>query len=127
MQKLTTRNRKLIVTKEMLSTFPMNARHDLRTAFFKWWINSRINGGLRLTSTGYKILVKMQYDTYHFTGNKITTSINLLVMDQHLACPYYIDGIGCVESKIVIFGGMEATIINLYGNFNNFLDSINEK
>jgi hypothetical protein len=121
MQKLSSQNKKLIITNEMLSTFPKHSRHDLRTAFIKWWINSRKTGGLRLTSTGYKLLLKMRYDSHRFKAKKITTSYNLLTMDQYLECPYYIDGLGRPETNIFIFGAREATIINLYENFNSFL------
>jgi hypothetical protein len=120
-QRLSIQNKKLIVTNEMLNTFPENSRYDLRTAFIKWWINSRKTGGMRLTSNGYKLLSKMQYATYRFNVRKPTSPTNLLIMDKHLECPYYIDGLGCVESKIVIFGGAEATIISLYTDFNSFL------
>lgn len=105
----------------MIDTYPENSRYDLRTAFTKWWINSRKNGGMRLTSNGYNLLTEMQYASYPFNVKKLTTPSNLLTMDKNLECPYYIDGIGCIESKIVIFGGREATIINLYGDFNSFL------
>ena len=123
MQKLSIQNKKLIITVEMINTFPEQSRYDTRTAFIKWWINSRKSGGVRLTSTGYKLLKKMRYNTYDFSGEKITTSTNLLLMDQNLECPYYIDGIGSIKSNIVIFGSKEATIIKLYGNFNTFLST----
>lgn len=121
MQKLSITSKKLLITTEMLYTFPEYSRHNLRTAFIKWWINSRKNGGLRLTSTGFKILEKMQYSTYQFNVKKLTTSSNLLLMDQHLECPYYIDGLGARESKITIFGSEEATMITLYGDFHAFI------
>ena len=105
----------------MLNIYPVDDRYDLRTAFIKWWINSRKSGGLRLTSTGYKVLKKMQYETYHFSAEKLSTPNNLITMDKYLECPYYINGLGCVQSNIVIFGGPEATMINLYENFNAFL------
>lgn len=123
MPTLSTQNKKLIVTTEMLSTFPSDTEYNLRTAFIKWWINSGATGGLRLTSTGYNLLKKMQYDRYHFTAKKLSTSGNLLLMDQNLECPYYIDGIGITKSKIVIFGSKEATMIKLYGDFNDFLNT----
>ncbi len=116
-----TQNKKLIITNEMLNIYPVDNRYDLRTAFIKWWINSRKSGGLRLTSTGYKVLKKMQYETHHFSAEKLSTPNNLITMDKYLACPYYINGLGCVQSSIVIFGGPEATMINLYENFNAFL------
>ena len=121
MQKLSTQNKKLIVTNEMLSTFPESARHDVRTALIKWWINSRKSGGLRLTSTGYKVLERMQYETFQFNVSKLTTSNNLILLDQNLGCPYYIDGLGSLESKIFIFGNIEAMTITMFGDFHEFL------
>jgi len=107
----------------MLRTFPKNHRHDVRTALIKWWINSRKNGGLRLTSTGYKILERMQYEIFQFNVRKLTTPNNLILLDQNLGCPYYIDGLGSIESKIFIFGNMEAMTITLYDDFHLFLDT----
>jgi hypothetical protein len=124
MQKLSIQNKKILVTNEMLNTFPEKSRYDLRTAFIKWWINSTKTGGLRLTSTGFKILEGMQYINYPFKVKRLTVSSNLLILDQKLECPYYIDKIGAVESKITIFGDKEATIIKLFGNFQTFLKSL---
>ena len=121
MQKLSTQNKKLIVTNEMLSTFAESARHDVRTALIKWWINSRKSGGLRLTSTGYKVLERMQYETFQFNVSKLTTSNNLILLDQNLGCPYYIDGLGSLESKIFIFGNIEAMTITMFDDFHAFL------
>ncbi len=123
MQKLSISEKKLLVSNEMLKTFPSGTEYNLRTAFIKWWINSGTTGGLRLTSTGYNLLKMMQYDRYHFNAKKLSTSGNLLLMDQNLECPYYIDGIGITKSKRVIFGSKEATMIKLYGDFNDFLDT----
>jgi len=122
MQKLSIQHKKLIVTNEMLDIFPLNARHDLRTAFIKWWINSRESGGLRLTSTGFKILQKLQYTTYQFSVNKLTTPKNLIIMDKNLECPYYINGLG-ITSEIVVFGNKEAMTITLYNDFHSFLNT----
>jgi hypothetical protein len=104
----------------MLNTFPAQSRHDLRTAFIKWWINSRKGGGLRLTSTGFKILNRMEYKTHNFNVDKLTTPKNLITLDNNLECPYYIDGLG-VKSKIFIFGSKEAMTIILYNDFHSFL------
>jgi len=120
MQKLSIQNKKILITSEMLGTFPKKSRHDLRTAFIKWWINSRKNGGLRLTNAGFKILEKMDYSTYSFNVKKLSTTKNLITMDQNFECPYYIDGLG-TESKLVVFGSKEATMINLYGDFHLFI------
>ena len=123
MQKLSIQHKKLLVTEAMLNTFP-KSKYDLRTAFFKWWINSRRNGGLRLTSAGFNLLKNMEYDTYQFDARNIATASNLITLDQNLECPYYVAGLGAMESKIYVLGSKEATIINLYGNFNTFLDTL---
>ena len=111
----------MLVTSEMLRMLPKASRHDLRTAFIKWWINSRKNGGLRLTNAGFKILHEMNYDTYSFRIKKLSTTKNLILMDQNFECPYYIDGLGATESKLIMFGSKEATLINLYGDFHLFI------
>jgi hypothetical protein len=108
----------------MLCTFSESSRYDIRTALIKWWINSRTSGGLRLTSSGFKILDKMQYEVFQFNVTRLTTSINLVTLDQHLECPYYIDGLGSIESKIFIFGNMEAMTITLYDDFHSFLNTL---
>lgn len=125
MQKLSTQSKKRIITEEMLGTLHENSRHDVRTALIKWWINSRENGGFRLTKQGFKILERMQYENYVFDVMHISTPKNLLTMDKHIECPYYIDGLGCYKSKLIIFGSKEATIIKLYGDFNKFLNTLN--
>lgn len=110
----------MVVTNEMLRAFSAKSRYDYRTAFIKWWINSRKNGGLRLTNAGFKILDKMNYNTYSFNVKQLTTTRNLITMDKNFECPYYIDGLG-TESKLVMFGSKEATLINLYGDFHTFI------
>lgn len=124
MQKLSISEKKLLVTNEMLKTFPVTNQHDLRTAFIKWWINSRKNGGLRLSSAGFAVFKNMEYTIYQFSAKNIATSANLLALDQHLECPYYIDGLGCIKSTVFVMGGKEATLINLYGGFNEFLSTL---
>ena len=73
-----TQNKKLIITNEMLNIYPVDDRYDLRTAFIKWWINSRKSGGLRLTSTGYKVLKKMQYENILSRASKNNSLTNTL-------------------------------------------------
>ena len=105
----------------MLKSFPSLDQSDLRIAFIKWWINSRKTGGLRLSSAGFSVLKNMEYTIYQFSAKNIATSTNLLTLDQHLECPYYIDGLGCTKSNVFVMGSKEATLINLYGGFNEYL------
>lgn len=123
MARLSTQNKKLIVTQEMLKTFPESDQYDLRTALIKWWINSRKTGGMRLSSAGFNLLKNMDYTAYQFNAKNIATSSNLIMLDQNLECPYYLDGLGALESKIYVLGSKEATFIKLHGNFNSFMDT----
>lgn len=107
----------------MIKTFPEKSRYDTRTALNKWWINSRKNGGLRLTIAGCNLLTKMQYKYHNFAVSKLTTPKNLVTMDKNLECPYYIDGLG-IKSNIFVFGDKEAMTITLYNDFHSFLKAI---
>jgi len=118
-----TLNKKVIVTQEMLNAVP-EKHYDFRTALLKWWINSRRNGGLRLTRSGFGLLDKMDYSSYTFQATHLTTPKNLLTLDKNLECPYYIDGIGGPKSQIILLGGREAMMIKLYGNFNSYLATL---
>jgi len=116
------RNKKVLITEEMISFCA--EPNDLRTALRKWWINSTKHGGLRLTSTGYKILHDMQYEPYHFNADNISKSRTLLLLDNKISCPYYISDMNKQTQQIDLFGSKEATIIKLYGDFNSYLKSL---
>jgi len=98
--------------------------YDLRTALRKWWINSTKHGGLRLTSTGNKILHDMQYKPYHFNAKNISKAKTLLLLDNKISCPYFITNMNKQTQQIDLFGSKEATMIKLYGDFNAYLKSL---
>jgi len=98
--------------------------YDLRTALRKWWINSTKHGGLRLTSTGNKILHDMRYEPYHFNAENISKSKTLLLLDNKISCPYFITNMNKQTQQIDLFGSKEATMIKLYGDFNAYLKSL---
>jgi len=124
MARLSTQNKKEIITKAMIGTFATHSKPDLQTAFNKWWMNTRINGGLRLTQSGYKVLSSMEYDSYKFRVENIMTTCNIILMDQRLKSPYYIHKIAKEECNLVMFGSKDATLLNLYGNdFKRFIES----
>lgn len=96
--------------------------YDLRTALRKWWINS--HGGLRLTSIGNKVLCDLEYKSYQFNAIGISKLKTLLVLDRKMSCPYFISNMNQKSQHIDLFGCKEATIINLYGDFNAYLKSL---
>jgi len=125
MKKLSTQNKKLIITKEMINTFAPHSKPDLSTAFTKWWMNTRSDGGMRLTPSGYKVLKSMDYDSYKFKVENLMNNKNLFLMDIKLTAPYYIHKLAKVNCNLVMFGSEDAVLLNLYGgDFKSCIDSI---
>ena len=122
MARLSTQSKKEIITKAMIDTFA--DKPDLQTAFNKWWMNTRTNGGLRLTQTGFKVLSSMDYDTYEFKVDNLLTTRNIVLMDKNLQAPYYLHKISTVKCNLIMFGSEDATLLNLYGgDFKSFIES----
>lgn len=124
MRKLSIQNKKLIITKEMINTFTTHDMPDLNTAYTKWWMNTRSDGGMRLTSSGYKVLKSMGYDSYKFKIENLMSNKNLFLMDIKLTAPYYIRKLTKVNCNLIMFGSEDAVLLNLYGgDFKSFIDS----
>jgi len=94
------------------------------------WENTRNEGGFRLTTKGYDLLSnylelenhKVKLDAIDFYESKI-----LLMLDQKLKHPYYIDNISFTVKPTVVtmmfFDSKEAMLAILYGNIQKFLDN----
>jgi len=124
MAKLSIQNKKEIITKEMIKTFAKHSKPDIQTAYNKWWMNTRTNGGLRLTPAGYKVLSSMDYDTYKFKVENIMTTRYMILMEKRLQAPYYLNKIAKLNCNLVMFGSEDATMLNLYGgDFKSFIES----
>jgi hypothetical protein len=94
------------------------------------WENTRNEGGFRLTTKGYDLLSnylelenhKVKLDAIDFWESKI-----LLMLDQKLKHPYYIDNISFTVKPTVVtmmfFDSKEAMLAILYGNIQKFLDN----
>ena len=94
------------------------------------WENTRNEGGFRLTTEGYDLLSnylelenhKVKLDAIDFWESKI-----LLMLDQKLKHPYYIDNISFTVKPTVVtmmfFDSKEAMLAILYGNIQKFLDN----
>jgi hypothetical protein len=114
------------LTKELVAQLPagkeVTADHAMRT----WWFNLRKNGGMRLTSTGFTIMVKdldLEHYEYRIDDPMIFTQHLILDLDRKLQMPYYIHAVKGIPKRIVLFGSREAVMINLYGNLKKFLDN----
>jgi hypothetical protein len=99
---------------------------------FKWWMTGR-QDGLRLTDVGdlafrtaeiefYQYELKIQPETqYH---------AYILELNKKIKCPYYM-GVNKLEKRsfpyIRFYDSKIAMMISLYGNVNEYLDSIKVK
>jgi len=90
-----------------------------------WWMNIRDSGGLRLTYQGYQVFsTELELHSYEFELNpKLLTPKNMLAMDHHLTCPYYLVH-KRKHNKIVMFGSREAMMAVLHGNMQQFINSL---
>ena len=124
MARLSIQSKKEIITKAMIDTLVDDNKLDFQTAFNKWWMNTRNNGGLRLTQAGFKVLSSMDYDTYKFKIENLMTSRNITLMDKNLQAPYYVHKASTVNCDLIMFGSEDATLLNLYGgDFKSFIES----
>jgi len=124
MAKLSTQIKKEIITNEMINTFAKHSKPDLQTAFNKWWMNTRTNGGLRLTPAGYKVLDSMDYESYIFKVENLMTSRNITLMDKRFQAPYFINKLANKKCNLILFGSEDAVMLNLYGgDFKSFINS----
>lgn len=124
MEKLSTQRKKEAITKAMIGTFAKDSKPNIQTAYNKWWMNTRINGGLRLTSAGFKVLSGMNYSTYKFKVENLITTKHMILMDERLQGPYYLNRKTRLNYNLIMFGSEDATMLNLYGgDFKSFIES----
>ena len=99
----------------------------LETAMADWWYSKRETGGFRLTDKGAQALaVDLGLKFYEFVIKpQDLDSKTLLALDRHLAMPYYIVYTGRQRqpSKVVFFGGRDATLAMLYDDIQVFARS----
>lgn len=125
-------NKKEFLTKTIYEHLPINnpfSGLDIEKLIFRWWTTGRGSDSLRLTEDGkiafdlaeieyfdFALLVKK---TNQLKANKFTVSIG-----KKVKCPYYI-GLKNNQAKsayIRIYDSKVAMMIQLYGNFQEFLD-----
>ena len=80
-----------------------------------WWKNTRSKntGGLRLTESGYDILMEIGIETYDipFPPDMPLTTQVIIFLDQFISCPYYITNKGIIVTdqkkavELTLFSG----------------------
>ena len=128
-------NRKLDIVQRLLVDIPDALREPEQQAMKTWWANIRPQGGLRLTQHGYHIMHDVLQleswqmdlsgmDPSHPSRSQMTKKI-ILDLDRKLAWPYYLDfNLRKKRRRIVFFGSREAMMATMYGDLNQWLDSI---
>ena len=114
---------KLSLTQELITRYPDAPLLD--EAMATWWQNIRDDGGLRLTYQGFYVFENLlELSSYSFDlPEKLLTPKNLLAMDRHMTCPYYMVN-NRKLNKLVMFGSREAMMAALHGDMQRFITSL---
>ena len=119
------RNKKKL-TEELVQQLDSELGHTVKRSIHTWWFNIRNNGGMRLTTSGYRVFCdELNLARYEFPIND-PLNFNqqmILEMDSKLQMPYYIHAVKGIPKKIIFFGSKEAVMINLYGDLKKYLDN----
>jgi hypothetical protein len=114
------------LTEELIALLPEEDRTSVSFMLHTWWFNTRRNGGMRLTSTGYNTFVNdldLEHYSYEVDNPLLFNQQTILKLDRKMQMPYYIHAVKGIPKRIVFFGSKEAVMVNLYGNLQQFLDN----
>lgn len=120
---------KLKLTEQLVSQLPDQHKITQQQAAATWWYNVSSRGGMRLTDTGYQVLVihlKLQFYTYKITDVMQFTQQTIIKLDRRLQGPYYIVSKKNVPIEIIFFDSKEAMMANLYGDLAKFIDNYHD-
>ena len=107
------------LTKLLIQQLPINNQPDYKSAFHSWWYNTRDNGGMRLTSTGFQLMKRLKFEYWEFEFPEGFAQKNkrvILGLDRKLEWPYYYG-----KKRIAFFGSKEAMMANLTGDIELWL------
>jgi hypothetical protein len=95
-----------------------------------WWVNIRRDGGMRLTELGYEmmngILGLESWELDLADRERVVFTKRLILdLDRKLQWPYYLDvNVKRRRRRIVFFGSREAMMATMYGDLEQWLNSI---
>jgi len=102
----------------------------LEAAMSKWWMTGRRDTGLRLTDIGDLSFRYADIEFYNYDFNvKLDSGWHgfILEMNNKIKCPYYIGVNKTTDRKqpyIRLYDSKIAIMVSLYGNINEYLDSV---
>lgn len=123
------------ITEVVIAELPPNLLSTVYTSgddiILKWWMTGKL-AGMRLTeigNTAFK-LAQMEYYDLDFTLGKSGLSWYKILMELNhkISCPYYLGVRKQPNDKrpyIRLYDSRVAMMVNLYGNIQDYLESIN--
>jgi len=107
-----------VLTRHIISLLGED-KPEYKSALHSWWYNTRENGGMRLTSTGFAVLSKLKFEYWDYVLPDNFARKNkrvLLGLDRKLQFPYYYR-----QKRLSFFGSQEAMMANLTGDLESWL------
>jgi hypothetical protein len=123
-------DRKIEIVQRLMPQIPLEYQQSTDHAMKTWWVNIRLDGGMRLTDLGYEMLHDvLQIESWALDladrERVIFTKRLVLDLDRKLEWPYYIDvNVKRKRRRIVFFGSREAMMATMYGDLEQWLNSI---
>jgi hypothetical protein len=117
---------KLKLTKKLVAELPEKDRISIQQARVAWWHNFRNDGGMRLTSVGYRAFCEaLDIVSYEYIiDNPLEFNQQMILdLDRKIQTPYYISAVKGIPKKVVFFGSKEAVMVQLYGDLKRYLDN----
>lgn len=110
-------------TARLIDLVPEDYKMSIEQATLTWWVNSRNNGGFRLTHNGYEIMS----DVLNIENWTIKAPPNLkllLELDKKLQTPYYVNA---KKKEIVLFGSRDAMMVALHGDLKRYIELLDRR
>lgn len=127
---------KLKITELVSSQIPKSLNYDLsgrlaaNDLLTKWWFTGR-SGGLRLTERGDQAfkLAEIEFYEYEIPIGKIAITYHsfVLQLSKKISCPYYLDVNKKGKFIIRLYDSKIAMMVSLYGNLQDYLESVKIK
>ena len=114
---------KEVITRALLNQISADKRPGIEWALKNWWVNPRMNSGMRLSLDGQMLMQKLSIESWKFSidKNKLRPKL-LLLLDQRLQDPYYLIT-NRNNPSIEFYGSKEVSLLNLYGDLDRFLEN----
>jgi len=133
---MTPKSKKVIIAEAILGQLPKDDPFykfccdlPIDNIIFRWWMSGRLEG-LRLSDEGERAftLAQIEYYICPYTNSQQSWYSFIIACNKKITCPYYL-GTRKIENKksqpyIKLYDSKIAMMINLYGNLEEYLNSV---